>query len=151
MNKTKAIICDIDGCILDSSAIYTEIYRLNLKGANKWLFFETYANDSEYVKFNKNLGEWLFNQTQKGIAIIFLTARSENIRYQTRLRLIEEFKKGFDFKLLMRAKDDTDPPHVCKEKHMRDILAAYDVILAIDDEQKNLDMFNKYGLLVKKA
>lgn len=150
MCKTKAIICDIDGCILDSSAVHAEIKRYKLEGAKKWLFFESFANNSKLVKFNRILGDWLYNQAKKGVAIIFLTARSENIRYTTRLRLASEFKPDFEFKLLMRAKDDLDPAHVCKAKHMEDILATYDVILAIDDEQANLDMFNSYGLLVKK-
>ncbi len=149
--KPKAIICDIDGCVLDTSAIYKEIERLNLEGQRKWMFFETFANDSKMSVFNQTLGNWLVSQYIKGINIIFLTARSEKIRYNTRTRLNKEFKNVLDYCLLMRAKDDLDPAHIVKEKHLKTILERYEVILAIDDEQPNLDMFNRYGLLVKKV
>ena len=58
---------------------------------------------------------------------------------------------NLDYCLLMRAKDDLDPAHIVKEKYLKTILENYEVILAIDDEQPNLDMFNRYGLLVKKV
>ena len=90
--------------------------------------------------------------TQKPVKLFeFLTARSEKIRYNTRTRLNKEFKNVLDYCLLMRAKDDLDPAHIVKEKHLKTILERYEVILAIDDEQPNLDMFNRYGLLVKKV
>ena len=39
MQKSKAIVIDIDGVILDSNLILKEIYDLKLKGDTMWSYF----------------------------------------------------------------------------------------------------------------
>ena len=148
--KQKAIICDIDGCLLDTSYIHRSIDSLGLEGAEKWRFFESLANDIKVVRFNKNLANILKTFADSGMKIILLTARSESIKYQTKLRLNYEINDKFNYTLLMRPINDTSDPQTVKFIHLKKILEEYDVILAIDDEDENLKMFAFNGIFVMK-
>lgn len=148
--KQKAIICDIDGCLLDTLNIHKQIEELGLTGALKWRYFEAGANDIKTVKFNRNLANVLKTFADTGIKIILLTARSEAIRYSTKLRLDYEINAAFSYKLLMRSMGDSNDPHIVKYLHLKKILEEYDVILAIDDEDANLKMFAANGIFVMK-
>ncbi len=146
--KKKAIICDIDGCLLDTAHIHEDIKELGLEGLDKWRYFEMYANDID-VKFNHNLGGLLESLARNGYEIIFSTARNESIKHRTILKL----KSNLDceFKLYMRASNDISPACEVKKKHLKQIQEEYAVEMAIDDEDANLDMFSKKGLFVMKA
>lgn len=146
--KKKAIICDIDGCLLDTAHIHKDIKELGLEGLDKWRYFEMYANDID-VKFNHNLGGLLESLARNGYEIILSTARNENIKHRTILKL----KSNLDceFKLYMRASNDISPACEVKKKHLKQIQEEYIVEMAIDDEDANLDMFSKKGLFVMKA
>jgi 3-deoxy-D-manno-octulosonate 8-phosphate phosphatase KdsC-like HAD superfamily phosphatase len=147
--KKKAIICDIDGCLLDTAIIHKEIEQKDLIGAQKWAYFERFANNIDKVSFNYNLGIALEALAKVGINIILLTARSESIRKSTARRL--DMQLNCKYKLVMRNFGDEDTPRVIKKRHLENILKEYEVILAIDDEDENLKMFSAMGLFVMKA
>ena len=44
MEKPKAIVLDVDGVCLDSSAIIKELFELKLKGDAKWDYFREHCN-----------------------------------------------------------------------------------------------------------
>lgn len=146
--KKKAIICDIDGCLLDTAHIHKEIEEKGLDGADKWRYFEKHANSGD-IRFNYTLGTFLESLARDGYEIIISTARNESIRHQTILRL----RRSLDckFKLFMRASNDIRPACEVKKKHLKQIQEEYAVEMAIDDEDANLDMFSKNGLFVMKA
>lgn len=147
--KKKAIICDIDGCLLDTAFIHQEIEEKGLEGVAKWRYFETYANDIELVNFNQNLGSILEILAQNGYEIILLTARSENIRNATVRKI--KLNLNCKFELYMRPTNDISPACEIKKKHLKELKENYDVYLAIDDEDENLKMFSNNGLFVMKA
>lgn len=148
--KKKAIICDIDGCLLDTAQIHKDIKELGLEGGAKWRYFGAKANDIRTVKFNHNMANLLKTLADTGVKIILLTARSESIRYQTRVRLDYEIDAAFNYDLLMRPINDFSDSSTIKFNHLKKILNGYEVILAIDDEDTNLKMFSFNGIFAMK-
>ena len=147
--KKKAIICDIDGCLLKTGHIINEAEEKGLKDSEKWAYFQRKANDIYEVEFNFNLGDLLEALNKQGYKIILSTARSSEIRSQTIRRL--KLHLSCDFELYMRDYDDVAPAPKVKKKHLKEIQKKYEVYLAIDDEDKNLDMFSSNGLYVMKS
>lgn len=149
----KAIICDIDGCLLDTGIIFKEIEAQSLTGNKKWDYFHYWAN-SDKVSFNVALSEILFNFFNQGFEIILLTARSEKIRNQTRARITSEnILAGLNYKysLYMRQENDFSPSHESKLKHLKELKQKYFIILAIDDDEENCKMFHQNRILTMKA
>lgn len=140
----QAIICDIDGCLIDSAWIWDEVERKELTGEAMWNFFDAHAN-SPLSKAHYPLIKILQQALSKENELIFLTARSEVIRGETRDRLAGIIYNR-DFILLMRPLGNDDPSAVVKEVHLVELLKNYEINLAIDDEQANCDMFEKYGV-----
>lgn len=71
MSKPKAIICDIDGCVIDTSRIYEEIAEKGITGADKFAYFEEYANDPAKALINQQLVDILEFLRLQGYKIIF--------------------------------------------------------------------------------
>lgn len=146
--KQDVVICDIDGCLLNTSAVLAEA-KLQPSEADKWRYFNTYANDRKKVAFNYLLAEILKSLRDSGYKIIFSTARSEAIKVNTKIRLRSEL--GFMPDMYMRALGDIRPACEVKADHLKLIQKYYNPCIAIDDEDANLDMFSKNGLFVMKA
>ena len=146
--KRKAVICDIDGCLLDTSQIFKEIEEKGLQGNEKWAYFERYANDRDKAKFNFILADVLNCLRNQGYKIIFSTARSEAIRINTKIRLQTDL--GFMGDLFMRPLGNINPAAEVKAEHLKSIKGFYNACIAIDDEDENLKMFSKNGLLAVK-
>ena len=150
----KAIICDIDGCLLYTSHIFDEVKAQGLEGSQKWEYFNKNAN-RDCVKFNYALSEILFNFYNQGFAIILLTARVESIRNQTRSKITyENILAGCNYKYSLYMRDENDngtPSHESKLKHLKELKEKYFIILAIDDEDENCKMFQENGILTMKA
>lgn len=148
MRKQKAVICDIDGCLLDSREVLKEATKKTQTDTEKWRYFETYANAREKVNFNYTLGEVLRSLRNIGYKIIFSTARSEAIRLNTKIRLRSEL--GFMGDMYMRRIGDLRPAAEIKADHYKSICEYYDPQIAIDDEDENIKMYIHKGLLVMK-
>ncbi len=140
----QAIICDIDGCLIDTAWIWNEIEQKELIGNDMWNFFDAHAN-SPLSKAHYPLIKILQQALSKDNELIFLTARSEAIREDTRNRLAGIIYDR-DFILLMRPHGNDDSSAVVKEVHLIELLKNYEINLAIDDEQQNCEMFEKYGI-----
>lgn len=152
--REKAIICDIDGVILDSSQVFKEIEEQGFTGDAKWEYFDWHANGF-HVYPEKRMIEIIYNFYKQGYKIIFLTARSESIKVETRYRILAEFviyqENKFDFELLMRPIGDYSPSAEVKEKHLEDIKKEYDIICAFDDDDSNCAMFERNKILTFKV
>ena len=148
MRRPKAIICDIDGCLLDTRAVLKVAEATAQNEAQKWQIFENYANDRDKVAFNYILGEVLKSLRDSGYKIVFSTARSEAIKVDTKIRLRTEL--GFMGDIYMRRIGDLRPAAEVKAEHFRLIREYYDPQIAIDDEDENIKMFANKGLLVMK-
>lgn len=148
MSKPKAIICDIDGCVIDTSRIYEEIAEKGITGADKFAYFEEYANDPAKALINQQLVDILEFLRMQGYKIIFSTARSKAIKIGTitRLRSCMLYSD-----IYMRDLDDLRPAAEVKADHLKQIKEFYDVHIAIDDEDDNLKMFSQNNILAMKV
>ena len=153
--KEKAIICDIDGVILDSSQVFKEIEEQGLTGDAKWEYFDRHANGL-HVYPEKRMIKIIHSFYQQGYKIIFSTARSERIKMETSCRLVSDFqyyepKGAFEAKLLMRPIGDYSPSAEIKEKHLEDIKKEYDIVCSFDDDDSNCAMFERNKILTFKV
>ena len=146
----KAIICDIDGVLLETKHIFEEIEKANLTGASKWDYFNRRANDYD-VEVDSRVIELLETFANQGFRIIFLTARSIEIEKQTRAKIelaIARFSESiFDFLLIMRPSRNIDSADKVKETWLHLLREKYDVMFAIDDDKANCDMFKSNNIL----
>ena len=92
MQKSKAIVIDIDGVILDSDLILKEIYDLKLKGDAMWSHIHSNCN-GDRVTFLSNITS-LLSSLDSSVAVVLSTSRNECCREGTEKRLHEE---GYDY------------------------------------------------------
>lgn len=148
--KQKAIICDIDGVLLDTKHIFEEIEKANLAGADKWEYFNRRANDYD-VEIDSRVVDMLEVFANQGIKIIFTTARSSEIWKQTSAKIdmaIGNFAQQiFGYSLAMRGSNDFRMSQEVKQDLLNDIRNQYDVLFAIDDETPNCEMFKLNNIL----
>lgn len=163
--KRKAIVCDIDGVLLNSQFILDEIHKLGLKGEEKWEYFYEHCNsnrvevieetkkfldtiDSGYYVTKENIIDGFDSYThcdrQKYI-IIISTARNEKCRTATEDKLFYEHI-GYD-KMYMRKDGDLRPACEVKREHLLQIMEEFDVIAFIDDDLQNCEMAKSLGIL----
>lgn len=146
----KAIICDIDGVLLETKHIFEEIEKANLTGASKWDYFNRRANDHD-VEVDIRVIEVLETFANQGYKILFVTARSAEIWKQTRAKIdmaIGQYAQNiFEYSLAMRGTDDFNASDCVKAELLQQIQEKYDVLFAIDDDKSNCDMFRKNNIL----
>lgn len=102
--------------------------------------------------------EGYYSSSHTPPTVIFLTAREnlDLIRLNTYRFIRKNFKCfnspqdfGKKYYLLMRDKNDYRPSDIIKEQYLKDnILPYYNVVLAFDDDIRNIDMFLKNGITV---
>lgn len=146
--KRKAIVCDIDGVLLDSSHIMQETEDLELYGDLKWDYFYNHCNDVYNVKVIEN-GKNFYNLIRYGVnpdvCFIFSTARNEKCSDDTLKRLA--FENIFCDKIYMRKQNDLRPANEVKREHLLKIMEEFDVIAFIDDDIDNCNMAKELGIL----
>ncbi len=146
--KRKAIVCDIDGVLLNSQFIIEEIFKLGLKGDEKWEYFYEHCNSDRVLKMKGAIE--LFRQfSNSGNApyIFFSTARNEKCKEATLNKLWEE---GFiipDDAIFMRSYYDRRSAYEVKREHLIEIMKDYDIIAFIDDDIENCEMAKSLGIL----
>ncbi|MEI8128016.1 MAG: HAD family acid phosphatase [bacterium] len=144
MPKQEIVICDIDGCLIDTSWIFDHTEEMEIN--QKWDFFNRNANNHDN-KINFDLVA-LIDKLKffAGYKIFFVTSRSDII-YKDTLRMLKRLFSHEDIVLLMRSEGDISPSHEIKEKILSDLKEKYKIICAIDDEPNNCKMFKDNGIL----
>ena len=145
--KRKAIVCDIDGVLLDSSHIMQEAEDLELYGDLKWDYFYNHCNDNS-VKIIES-GKIFYNLIRYGvnsnICFIFSTARNEKCSDSTLKRLA--FESIFCDRIYMRKDGDLRPSYEVKREHLLKIMEEFDIVAFIDDDIENCKMAKGLGIL----
>ena len=144
----KVIVCDLDGCLFNTAWIWGVTNELGLMGEKKWDFFHKNVN-SEKSCTCEEMKNFLKDIIAKDTLIIFMTARSEEIRFATEERILNELPElAARHILLMRPYNNYDSSEVVKEKLLNIAINDYNyhISFAIDDEPKNCAMFEKYGI-----
>ena len=149
--KQKAIIVDIDGTLTRDPLLINDKSR---EGRDVF-----YQKIDEYLRVKRelikpvvNLIQLIFNYSN--IKIIFLTARED--RYDIKENTIKFLENKIlcdcdycSFDLYMREENDLRLNYEVKEQILKEeILPFYDVLFALDDEDENVEMFRRNGILV---
>lgn len=141
----KVIVCDIDGCLVNTSWIWDIVKKLEIKDeAMLWDFFDRNAN-AEYNQVDETLVNFLKRQRKEGFKIIFLTARSCRIGRET-IALIENktgLKLNEDFTISCRGILDKEPAPVSKLNRLEKISKDKKILCFIDDDDKNCEVFTE--------
>lgn len=141
--KKDAIICDIDGVLVDTSWIFDKTDDMTTD--EKWDFFNRNANNSG----NKtNLDLVMILDKLKyfaGYQILFVTTRSDII-YKPTLLMLKRLFVSNHFELYMRREGDLSPSYEVKQKILNDIREKYNIVCAIDDDRDNCEMFKNNGI-----
>lgn len=142
MTKPKAIIVDIDWCLLlskDGTAPYEEGYKSN-------------------INIQTHILSYMVQNTEKmDCEIILLTARQERLRRDTEVQLERhyywsewKYAWGIYSKLIMndlpKVSGRVYKAHEYKRIKTRELKEKYDIILAIDDCPANIMMFQAEGI-----
>ena len=163
--KRKAIVCDIDGVLLQTDFILQEIFELGLKGEDKWEYFYNNCNsdrvkvieetkrfldtiDSGYYVAKENIIDGFDSYTycdRQKYVIIISTARNEKCREATEDKLFDEHI-GFD-KMYMRKQGDLRSACEVKRDHLLKIMKEFDIVAFIDDDLENCEMAKSLGVL----
>ena len=142
----KAIVCDIDGVVLNTQFILEEIHELGLKGEDEWEYFYKHCNSDRVkaIETTKNF----YTTIRYGIndlCCIISTARNVKCSDETLKKLARE-KIIFDRSYWRK---DGDLRHACevKREHLLQIMKEFDVIAFIDDDLANCEMAKELGVL----
>lgn len=144
--KCKAIVCDVDGVILQTDFILREIFELGLKGEEKWEYFYEHCN-SDRVKAIETFKNF-YTTIRYGIndlCCIISTARNERCSDATLKKLARD-KIIFDMSY-WRKNGDLRPACEVKREHLLKIMEKYDIVAFIDDDLDNCEMAKELGVL----
>lgn len=147
----KAIICDIDQCLLNS--------EIPIALTNRALSLSNISKEDAYNTFYRNLylctkNDWCYELIEQmsldnDITILFITGRDEKCRKETESFL--DFKYPVTYRLLMRPKGSLDTDAVVKDKLLRQIKDDYNILFAIDDKEENCIIYKNYGITTLKV
>lgn len=151
--KPKAIVCDIDGCLLDISKLYKEIHIRDLKGQEMWNFFHENANNPTYASKIEEIFNLVNLYGSQSYKIIILTARRDLIAKSTLDYLnTGDIKLDYLNEFIFRSVDlEGIPSHIFKKAELEKLKETYDIELVIDDEYTNCATFREMGLLALRT
>ncbi len=143
----KAVIIDLDGTLVDNQ------YRVVMYAAMTQSTRDTLDWDKEVMAtLNDPAAEWcveLVNSLyQQDVEIIFLTGRTgtQISEMATRDWLMMHLPM-INYQLLMRQPGDFRPDYLVKQDiFMTKVSSLFNVLFAVDDQRRIVDMFNGIGV-----
>ena len=158
--KRKAIVCDVDGVLLQTDFILQEIFELGLKGDEKWDYFYEHCNSNRVtvIPETKRYIDSFINATYEvveenepnvitidSVTLIVSTARNERCRIETDEKL---YHCGIEpYRIYMRACDDLRSACKVKREHLLKIMEEYDIVAFIDDDLENCEIAKSLEIL----
>ena len=148
MSKIKAIVLDVDGVILDTSFLFTEISERGLKGDAMWDYFHEHCN-SERVNLIEGFKDFYedlhllrpFTSTR----FLLLTSRNEKVKEATIKKLNSE---GIFFdEIYMRPEKDYRASDIIKKETLQALQEEYDIRLYVDDDLSNCEAAKSLGIM----
>ena len=158
--KQNCIIVDLDG----TTAIEKD--RVGIPKSNNREEWDKFHLDKKMYSLDEfkpayeiiNLIKAYYKGFIMDIIIIFLTAREDTLNGEIRKntqQFIDTYFESIPKEnriLFMREENDYRKSHEVKESFLLDkILPHYNVVMAFDDEENNIQMFNKYGITCLKV
>jgi hypothetical protein len=146
--KPKYIICDLDGCLIDSKWIWGCVNSRKAPREEAFDMFNRLAN-ADTNKIDLPLYKYLCFKCSGGLKLHFLTARSEEIEVET-INFIQRktgLIYGKEFTISSRPRNDVSSSAESKSVRVQKMLDdGVDIALAIDDEEAVLDMYKSKGI-----
>lgn len=151
--KPKAIVCDVDGCLLDVSKLYKQIFIRKLSGQMMWNYFHENANNPEYVAKIEPVFNLVNMYDQEFYKIIILTARRDLIAKSTLHHLLEGDIRlnNISMYIFRQEKDEGVPSHIYKLAELNKLKEQFDIECIIDDEFQNCAHFKDAGFNVLRV
>lgn len=149
--KIKAIIIDLDGTLVNNGARALTTANARAKDLNnsqsRW--DEFFEKTIEFDGQNLWCMEIVNHFNKAGYKIIFLTGRmaTKSTEKATRNWLNMYVNPAVNYELIMRADRDFRRNEEIKlDLLMSKIIPVYDVLFAVDDMKKNIDMLRGLGI-----
>lgn len=146
--KPKYIICDLDGCLIDSAWIWDFINKQRVSKDEAFDLFNRLAN-ADKNKIDLPLYKYLCFKASGGLKIHFMTARSELIEVET-INFIQKktgLIYGKEFTISFRPNNDLSSPADSKAVRVQSMLeSGKQIALAIDDDVEVLKMYVSKGI-----
>ena len=137
----KAIIVDLDGTLINSPMVMPD--------HNGNVDFSVWVEQTKFSPVNEWCSAIVHAHAQAGNKVIFLTARDDSEKFVT-ITTNWLVRNGFgyiNYELIMRSTSDHRTDDVMKEEaYNNKIKPFYDVLFAIDDKLKNVEMFRRIGV-----
>ena len=146
--KPKYIICDLDGCLIKSGWIWDVAKE---KGFSKDVAFDFFNRSAccDACEIDVSLYKYLCFKASGGFRLHFLTARSEVISVET-INFIQQktgLIYGKEFTISFRPANDLSSPADSKARRLDAMIAdKKEILLAIDDEDEILKMYQNRGI-----
>lgn len=141
--REPAIIVDLDNCFYDSRIL--DKYAPKNNSTEEWREFQKHFKD---IIINWDFVNVVKQVQHSGVNILFVTSReaTRDLTILTVKSLIDILQNA-NFKLFMRKEFDTRPAStIKKEIYIGKIKDKYNVLLCIDDEKSNCEMFASLDL-----
>ena len=141
--KTKAIIIDMDGTMVNNANIDHGIDGSSMT-KEEWEAFNMQSANAEPNAWCKAIVDRFTDHR-----LIFLTARSGSQKIQDMTYdWLSKYLNGRSFTLLMRLEDDFRPDYIFKtDIYHTSIEPYYDVTFALDDKRKICNMWRSLGVI----
>lgn len=151
--KEKAIVVDIDGCLLDVSLLYKEASSKQVTDEAFWSFFHENANNSEYSVKIQHIFDLVNFYENAGYKIIILTARRDLIGPATLNYLLSGAIKLNNVTMMVCRTEEMEgmPSHLYKKQEIQKLSNLYQIDLIIDDEYANCAIFRELGFTVLRV
>ena len=143
----KAIICDIDQCLLDSYQPIMLKERGLALGLEEKEYWNLFYDNLHLCKRNEWCFELLNRFAKDDITVLFVTGREERARKHTEAF----FNFKFNYKLLMRPNGNLEPDAKVKHKILEDLVNNYDILFALDDREANCQVYRSFGITTLKV
>ena len=148
--NNKAIIIDLDGTLVNNSAIAKDGYIPMPKDIkDPAAYWEPFFEESIFADPNYWCLEIVENMYAKGCHIIFLTGRSATTSTvaATKKWLEANLDEDIQYDLIMRPNGDERQDSLVKKDLLSQYITPnYFVLFAIDDKRSNVDMFESMGI-----
>lgn len=146
--KPKYVICDLDGCLIDTGWIWDFIKKKPIPENEAFDLFNRLAN-ADTNKIDLPLYKYLCFKGSGGCKIHFLTSRSEAIEVET-INFIQKktgLVYGNEFTISFRPSGDLSSPAESKASRiMKFVGEGKSIEVAIDDEDDILKMYESKGI-----
>lgn len=137
---TKAVIIDLDGTLCD---VKHRLHLIEQQQPRDWDTFHSLCVNDSVNDWCKQLAE---SYISTEVEVFFMTGRPIKYEAETRAWLEKNLAPSTKRTLLMKPDGDFRKDYQFKEEMYLKLRDEYDFILAMDDREETIEMWNKYGI-----